>query len=46
MTNTINFTKAAIDGLPLPSPGQRVEYWDSKTSGLQVRITSTGVRTF
>lgn len=42
----INFTKAAIDALPLPEQGKRIEYWDSKTPGLQVRVTSTGVRTF
>lgn len=46
MTSKINFTKAAIEALPLPEQGNRAEYWDIKTSGLQVRVTSTGVRTF
>src|SRR5690349_18916208 len=46
MTNKINFTKATIDALPLPAQGGRAEYWDTKTSGLQVRLTSAGVRTF
>jgi integrase len=44
--NQINFTKAAIDGLPLPNKGQRAAYLDSKTNGLQLRVTSTGVKTF
>lgn len=46
MTNKINFTKAAIEALPLPELGKRAEYWDTKTMGLQVRVTSSGVRTF
>lgn len=44
--NKINFTKAALDGLPTPAPGQRATYHDIKTNGLQVRVTSTGVKTF
>jgi integrase len=46
MANKINFTRAAIDSLPLPEQGKRAEYWDTKTAGLQVRVTSSGVRTF
>ncbi|GJM17081.1 MAG: integrase [Thermodesulfobacteriota bacterium] len=46
MTNKINFTKATIDVLPMPEPGKRDTYHDTKTSGLQLRITSTGVKTF
>jgi integrase len=44
--NKINFTKAALDALPLPASGQRTTYHDAKTNGLQIRITSTGVKTF
>jgi integrase len=46
MTNRINFTKAVIDDLPIPSPGSRDTYHDSKTAGLQLRITSAGIITF
>lgn len=41
-----NFTKATLDALPTPEPGKRVVYHDIKTPGLQVRITSTGIKTF
>lgn len=44
--NKINFTKAVLDALPLPENGKRNAYHDSKTNGLQLRITSTGVKTF
>jgi len=44
--NKINFTKAALDALSLPAAGQRVAYHDAKTNGLQIRVTSTGVKTF
>lgn len=43
---SINFTKAVLDDLPLPKPGTRTVYHDSKARGLQVRVTSTGVKTF
>ncbi len=43
---TINFTKAALDSLPIPAQGKRVTYHDSKTDGLQIRVTSSGVKTF
>ena len=46
MENRINFTKAAIDALPIPESGKRNTYHDLKTSGLQLRVTSTGVKTF
>lgn len=46
MENRINFTKAALDGLPLPAAGQRATYHDAKTPGLQLRLTATGVKTF
>jgi integrase len=44
--NKINFTKAALDALHFPAAGQRVAYHDAKTNGLQIRVTSTGVKTF
>ena len=44
--NTINFTKATIDALPLPEESKRVTYHDAKTDGLQLRVTSSGVKTF
>jgi integrase len=46
MENKINFTKAVIDALPIPESGKRDTHHDIKTSGLQLRITSTGIRTF
>jgi integrase len=46
MENKINFTKAAIETLPTPGTGKRDTYHDSKTLGLQLRITSTGIITF
>lgn len=42
----INFTKAALDALPLPEPGQRVTYHDTKVIGLQLRVTANGTKTF
>lgn len=48
MNNKLNFTKAAIDALPLPEDGKRATYHDTnpKGIGLQLRITSSGVKTF
>ncbi len=46
MENKINFTKAVIDALSIPESGKRDTYHDIKNSGLQLRITSTGVKTF
>lgn len=42
----INFTKKEIAALPIPGPGKRTEFYDSKTPGLIIRITSTGSTTF
>lgn len=39
------FTKTALLALPVPAAG-RVTYTDAKTPGLELRITSGGVRTF
>lgn len=46
MATKINFTKAAIEGLTLPEHGKRTDYQDTKTTGLQLRVTSTGTKTF
>lgn len=43
---SINFTKDALEKLPLPAAGQRVEYYDAKVPGLCVRVSSTGAKTF
>ncbi|WP_394809194.1 tyrosine-type recombinase/integrase [Nitrosomonas sp.] len=46
MENKFNFTKKTIDALSTPDPGKRDTYHDIKTAGLQLRITSTGVKSF
>ncbi len=46
MAKRINFTKRALEALPLPPRGRRAVYIDVKTAGLQVRVTSSGVKTF
>lgn len=46
MSTSINFTKANLDGLPLPAPGQRAVFHDAKAKGLQLRVTSNGIKTF
>jgi integrase len=43
--NKFNFTKAAIDSLSIPDSG-RATYHDTKATGLQLRISSTGIKTF
>ena len=40
MKNKINFTKASIEALPTPESGKRNIYHDTKTPGLQLRVTS------
>ncbi|MDD5035120.1 MAG: Arm DNA-binding domain-containing protein, partial [Methylococcaceae bacterium] len=42
----INFTKGNLNELPIPPQGQRATYHDAKIPGLQIRISSTGVKTF
>jgi len=46
MAKKFNFTKAEIDTLPLPQKGKRDTYHDTKVSGLHLRISSTGIKTF
>jgi integrase len=43
--NSINFTKSELFKLS-PPPTGRVEYKDTKVQGLQLRVSSTGVKTF
>lgn len=42
----LNFTKTALDNLPLPEHGQRSVYHDTKVNGLQLRVTANGVKSF
>jgi integrase len=42
----INFTKAALDNLPLPDTGRRAKYQDARQPGLSIRVTATGTKTF
>jgi len=41
----LNFKKSELAKLPPPATG-RVEYKDTKVSGLQLRVSSTGIKTF
>ncbi len=44
MGNQIQFTKAAIERLPLPAG--RVEYRDARIPELRLRVSSAGVKSF
>ncbi len=46
MKTEFNFTKEGLNALPNPEQGKRVVYRDAKTTGLQIRVTSTGIKTF
>ncbi len=46
MNNSLNFTKEALQNLPTPEAGKRAVYLDAKTTGLQIRVTDTGAKTF
>ncbi len=43
---TINFTKAILATLPLPSQGKRHSFKDSRVKGLIIRVTANGQKTF
>ncbi len=43
--SSINFTKSAIDAIPLPAKGWEY-HRDHKTPGLAIGVGSTGIRTF
>lgn len=42
----INFTKKALETLPLPAEGKRYSFKDEKERGLIVRVTANGQKTF
>jgi len=42
----LNFTKKALDALPLPPKGKRFSFKDEKVRGLIIRITANGQKTF
>lgn len=44
--NTFAFSKQRIEALPLPPAGQRIEYHDSRTNHLTLRVSSTGNKSF
>lgn len=46
MEREFNFTKPQLNALPLPAAGKRDVYHDKKTTGLQVRVSSSGRKTF
>jgi integrase len=46
MNNSLNFTKESLLSLPIPDAGKRVVYLDTKAIGLQIRVTSSGAKTF
>ena len=46
MSNKFAFTKKRIDSLLTPEKGKRIQYYDEKTSGLIIRITDTGNKSF
>ncbi|WP_241569413.1 integrase family protein [Rosenbergiella collisarenosi] len=43
---SFKFTKSKIEGLLLPDNGERAEYRDTELSGLILRVTANGVKTF
>jgi hypothetical protein len=44
--NRFQFNKEKLLALPLPEVGKRATYHDTKAHGLQLRVTSSGVKTF
>jgi integrase len=46
MGKQFNFTKASLDALPMPEEGKRLVCHDTKTTGLQLRVSASGVKTF
>lgn len=44
--NRLKFTKQALEKIPPAPPGKRVDYYDMKTDGLTLRVTSTGAKSF
>lgn len=46
MANKFKFTKSAIDDLPIPEAGKRVEYQDTEIKSLRLRVSAGGSKTF
>ena len=46
MANKISFTKKVLDKLPLPPTGKRVDYFDSGTNHLTLRVSHVGTKAF
>lgn len=45
--NHINFIKKTIDNIPIPTTkGERFYFYDTKINGLELMVTSTGVKSF
>lgn len=44
--NTLNFTKKAIETLPLPPRDKRLYYYDTKVQGLELMVTHQGTKSF
>jgi|TARA_Y100000294_G_scaffold4643_1_gene4711 integrase len=44
--NTINFTKKALDNLPIPKGDSRPSYYDEQVNGLLIRVTSKGTKSY
>lgn len=42
----IPFSKERLASLPAPEAGKRITYHDTKVQGLQLRVSSTGIKTF
>lgn len=42
----ISFSKERLAALPIPEAGKRATYHDTKIQGLQLRVSSTGIKTF
>jgi len=46
MANKISFTKKVLDKLPLPPVGKRVDYFDTGTNHLTLRVSHVGTKAF
>ena len=46
MANKISFTKKVLDKLPLPPLGKRVDYFDTTTNHLTLRVSHVGTKAF
>ena len=46
MANKISFTKKVLDKLPLPPLGKRVDYFDTSTNHLTLRVSHVGTKAF